>query len=187
MSDLLETFRPNWGWMLAFGVILVLWGMFAITYSVFFTAVSVFAIAWLLIIGGVIEAIYVFRHHQRHAIWPIIEAILAIVAGVLLFRSPAEGALVITLLLAGYFIVSGIFRIVAALTLRLPNWGWGLFSGILTLCLGILVWGGWPATAFWVLGLFVGINLLFMGWARIMLALALRGGHFPTLPTPRPV
>jgi uncharacterized membrane protein HdeD (DUF308 family) len=170
--------------MLAFGVLLVLWGIFAISYSIFFTLVSVFAIAWLLIIGGVIEAIHCIRHHeQRYLILSIIESLLAIVAGALLLRSPAAGALVITMLLAAYFIVAGIFRIAAAISMRMPNWGWMVFSGVLTLALGILVWGGWPGTAFWVLGLFVGINLLFIGWARIMLALALHSGdHFHPLP-----
>ena len=44
-----------------------------------------------------------------------------------------------------------------------------------------LVWGGWPASSFWVIGLFVGVTLLLSGFARIMLALALRGGqlHHP--------
>ncbi len=187
MSEPLESVRSNWGWMLAFGVVLALWGLFAIAYSVFFTAVSVFAVAWLLIIGGVLEAIHAFRHHRRHAVWYIVEAMLAVAAGFLLLRSPAEGALVITLLLAAYFIFSGIFRIAAAFTLRMPNWGWLVFSGLLSLALGIVIWGGWPATAFWVLGLFVGIHLLFMGLSRIMLAVAVRSGPFPTLPTPRTV
>lgn len=183
MNVPIDDLRHNWGWLLAFGVILVLWGIFAVSYAIFFTVVSVFVIAWLLIIGGAIEAVHSLRHHERpHLIFYMVEAVLAIVTGALLLRSPAAGALVITLLLATYFVVSGIFRIVAAVALRMPNWGWTLFSGLLTLALGIIVWAGWPATAFWVLGLFVGINLIFIGMARIMLALALRGGHFHPIP-----
>lgn len=165
--------------MLTFGIILLLWGIFAVSDSMFFTVVSVFLIAWLLIIGGIIEgveAVHAFRNHERHAIWSVIDALLAVAAGVLLFRRPAAGVLLITLLLASYFVISGIFRIIAALALRLPNWGWTLFSGLISLALGIVIWGGWPSSAFWMLGLFVGISLIFMGWARIMLALALRGG-----------
>lgn len=178
----IEDLRRNWGWMMAFGLILLVWGIFAVAYSIFFTFVSVFVIAWLLLIGGVIEAIHAIRHHEQHVVLYTVEALLAIVAGILLLKSPTAGALVITLLLATYFIVSGILRIAAALMLRTPNWGWSLFSGLLAVVLGILVWGGWPMTAFWVLGLFVGINLIFIGWSRIMLALALRGGHFHPLP-----
>ncbi|HUA85336.1 MAG TPA: HdeD family acid-resistance protein [Bryobacteraceae bacterium] len=185
MSEAIENLRHNWGWMLTFGVILLLWGIFAVAYSIFFTAVSIFVIAWLLIIGGAIEAIHALRHHERHVILYFVEAILAIVAGALLLRSPAAGALVITLLLASYFIVSGIVRVVAAFALRMPQWGWTMFSGLLAIALGVLVWGGWPATAFWVLGVFVGVNLIFIGWSRIIVALALRGGHLPlSHPTP---
>jgi uncharacterized membrane protein HdeD (DUF308 family) len=175
----IEELRHNWGWILAFGILSILWGTFAIMYSVFFTVVSIFVLAWLLIVGGVIEGVQAIRHREHgHLLLYILEALLAIVAGALLLRSPAEGALVITLLLAAYFVVIGIFRIVAALMLRLPGWGWTMANGIITLALGVLVWGGWPVTAFWVLGVFIGVNLLFSGWARVMLALALRSDHF---------
>lgn len=169
--------------MLAFGCLLVLLGMFAIAYSVFFTVVSVVWLGCLLIIAGAIEAVHVVRHHERgHLILYLAEALLAIAAGGLMLRSPVAGALAITLVLAAYFVVIGIFRIVAAIMLRLPSRGWMLFNGILTLALGILVWAGWPGSGLWVLGLFIGISLIFSGWARIMLSLALRGGHFTPLP-----
>jgi len=182
MDQSIEDLHRHWGWLLTFGLLTLLWGMFAVAYSVFFTVVSVFAIAWLLIIGGVIETVQALRHHgQGHLALYVLEGVLAIVVGLLLLRSPQAGALILTLLLAAYFIVAGIFRIVAAVSLHLPNWGWMLFSGILTLALGVIVWGGWPVTAFWVLGIFVGVNLIFMGVARIMLALALRHDHFAAL------
>ena len=60
----------------------------------------------------------------------------------------------------------------------------GSSDGILTLTLGVIIWAGWPGTGLWVLGLFLGINLIFFGWARVMLALVLRGGHFGALPRP---
>ena len=99
-----------------------------------------------------------------------------------LLRGPILGAVVLTLLLATYFLVAGVFRIVAAAVLHLPNRGWVLFNGIVTLALGIITWGGWPASSFWVIGLYLGITLILSGFARIMLALALRTGHFQALP-----
>jgi len=99
------------------------------------------------------------------------------VVGALLLRGPVLGAVVLTLLLATYFLIAGVFRIVAATVLHLPGRGWVLFNGIATLALGIIVWGGWPASSFWVIGLFIGITVVMSGFARIMLALALRGSH----------
>ncbi len=179
--------RSNWGWILAFGILAIIWGIFGIIESVLFTVVTVLMLAWLLIIGGVIEGVQAIRHREGgHLALHIIEALLAIVAGILLLRNPVSGALVITLLVAAYFIVVGVFRIFASLMTRIPGWGWTLANGIITLLLGIMVWSGWPGTALWVLGLFIGINLLFRGWANVMLAIALRSsdhfGHGHPLP-----
>lgn len=173
MGDLTEL-RRNWAWILAFGCITILLGMFAIAYSVVFTIVSVFYLAAILIVAGVVEAVHAIRHRERgHLIWYLLEGLLAVVIGLLMLQSPIRGALVLTLLLATYFIIAGIFRIVAALSLRLPNWGWTVANGVVTLALGVLVWSGWPMSGLWVLGLFIGISLIFTGWARVMLALAL--------------
>jgi uncharacterized membrane protein HdeD (DUF308 family) len=94
--------------------------------------------------------------------------------GVMLLRSPMAGLVVVTLLLASYFVVIGVFRIIAALTVQMPGSGWALVDGVITLILGILVWSQWPASGLWVIGLFIGINLITTGWAETMLAFSLR-------------
>jgi len=53
----------------------------------------------------------------------------------------------------------------------LPQWDWFFFSGITALALAIVVWGGWPQTGLWVLGLLLGINMVFLGWALIKTSL----------------
>jgi uncharacterized membrane protein HdeD (DUF308 family) len=68
----------------------------------------------------------------------------------------------------------GIFKVVAALSYRFAAWGWSLASGIIDVILGVLIWQEWPASALWVIGLFVGINLIFRGFNWIALGLALR-------------
>ena len=50
-----------------------------------------------------------------------------------------------------------------------------LLNGIITLVLGILIWQEWPETAFRVIGLFVGIDMLFAGWSLVITALTIRG------------
>lgn len=164
------------------GCLALIAGVVAILYSALAALVSVLVLAWLLIVAGVLEAAYAIRHRDRgHMAIYLLEALVAIVIGALLLQSPARGAIVLTLLLATYFLIAGIFRIVAALTLRLPYWLWTLASGVISLALGIIVWGGWPVTALWVLGLFIGINLLFAGWARVMLAWMARSHRWEPL------
>src|SRR5262249_2000704 len=126
MNGIVGELRHNWGWILTFGILAIIWGLFAITYSVFFTVVSVLVLALLLILGGVIEAVQSIRHREGgHLALHLIEAALAIVAGILVLREPVTAAVVITLLVAAYFIVVGVFRIVASLMSRIPGSGWG--------------------------------------------------------------
>ena len=74
----------------------------------------------------------------------------------------------------GLFIAGGTFKIVAALSYRFGAWGWILVSGVIDLALGVLIWLEWPGSAFWVLGLFLGISLVFRGFNWIGLGLAVR-------------
>jgi uncharacterized membrane protein HdeD (DUF308 family) len=175
--------REYRGWILACGCISIVAGMAAIAYSTIATLVSVIFLAGLMIFAGLLAGAYAIRHRERgHLILYLLEALLAIVIGGLLFRSPVSGAVVLTLLVASYFVVSGIFRAVGALAMRPPHWGWLLTSGIINILLGTAVWAGWPVTGLWVIGMFIGINLLFGGWAQVMLALALRPHRLQPLP-----
>jgi uncharacterized membrane protein HdeD (DUF308 family) len=63
---------------------------------------------------------------------------------------------------------------VVALAQRFHEWGWVLLNGGITLLLGMLINRQLPGSALWVIGLFVGIEMVFNGWAWIMLALGLR-------------
>jgi uncharacterized membrane protein HdeD (DUF308 family) len=97
------------------------------------------------------------------------------VVGVLFVRAPLDAALTLTLLLACLLMVAELFKIIATTSYRFEGWGWPLFSGIIDLILGVMIWMEWPASGLWVIGLFVGISLVFRGFNWIGLAMALRG------------
>jgi len=168
-------YRRNWGWFLALGLISIILGLIALVDSVAATIVSMIFFGWVLLFAGIVEAVYTFRHwHSGHVFLHSLNAVLSIVVGLMLLGYPLAGALVMTLLLAAYFTVAGIFRIIAVLSLRPPQWGWAVMSGIITLILGILVWAQWPVSGLWIIGLFIGIHLIFAGWTEVMLAFAAR-------------
>jgi uncharacterized membrane protein HdeD (DUF308 family) len=56
--------------------------------------------------------------------------------------------------------------------MRYQNWGWLLLHGVINLLLGVLIWRQWPLSGLWVIGLFVGIDMIFNGWSLVMLSLA---------------
>jgi uncharacterized membrane protein HdeD (DUF308 family) len=86
--------------------------------------------------------------------------------------SPATGIITLTIFLAAFFIVQGILECGMAFRMRPQSgWGWMLFSGIIALLLGILIFAGLPGTALWAIGLLVGINLLSSGIAYLFLGM----------------
>ena len=76
--------------------------------------------------------------------------------------------------MAAFFIIAGLFRIVATLVIQFPYWGWSLVNGIVTFLLGMVIYHHYPQSTFWALGLLVGVEMLFHGWNWIMLSLAIR-------------
>jgi uncharacterized membrane protein HdeD (DUF308 family) len=92
----------------------------------------------------------------------------------MIINRPAESAIELTLIIAFFLIFGGIFRVIYALSERFTGWGWVLLNGGVSLLLGLLVYKQWPGSGLWLIGLFVGIELIFNGWAWIMLSLGLR-------------
>jgi uncharacterized membrane protein HdeD (DUF308 family) len=141
---------------------------------------TVLALGWLLAISGVFEIIQAFRVRRWGGFFlHLLGGLLGIFVGLLIVTHPVAGALGYTLLLASFFTVIGIFRLVTALALKFPHWGWAAFDGVITLVLGIVVWAEWPWSGFWFLGLAVGISLILRGWSYVMFALAIHNVRLP--------
>jgi len=87
---------------------------------------------------------------------------------------PIESAVSLTLVVAAMLIVVGVMRSIAALVIRFPQWGWSLLSGAITTLLGLMIYKNMPEDALWVIGMLIGIQLIFDGWFWIMLAAAIR-------------
>ena len=104
----------------------------------------------------------------------MLTGVLSIVVGLMFLRAPVGSLVALTLLIACFLMVGGIFKIVAALSYRFGAWGWPLASGVIDLVLGVLIWMELPESALWVIGLYVGINLVFRGVHWIALGLALK-------------
>jgi uncharacterized membrane protein HdeD (DUF308 family) len=157
--------------LLVVGIALVVLGSIAIIAPGVATLFVTTFVGWLFIVSAIAEFYLAF---QVHGGWRIAGAVLtglvSLVVGVWLLVNPVLGAATLTLLLAGYFIASGIVKAVAAFQLRgIPGWGWTLASAIASVILGLIVFSGWPGSAVWAIGLLVGIDLLFYGWALIAL------------------
>ena len=176
-----ENLRWKWGWLLTLGIVMVILGIVAFIIAPAATIGTVLVLGWLIVLSGVIEAIHAFRMRKWSVIFlHLVGGILGVLIGLLIATHPVAGALVWTLLFASFFTVIGIFRLLAAIRLKFPNWGWAVFDGAVTLLLGILLWAEWPWSGFWFLGVAVGISLVLRGWSYVMFALALHSLPLPT-------
>jgi uncharacterized membrane protein HdeD (DUF308 family) len=176
-----EKLRHRWGWLLTLGIAMVILGTIALFLVPAATIGTVLVLGWLMVISGVIEAIHAFRIRKWGGLFlHLIGGVLGILVGLLVVTHPVAGALVWTLLFASFLTVIGAFRLVAALWLKFPNWGWAVFDGIITLGLGILLWAEWPWSGFWFMGLALGVSLILRGWSYIMFALAIHQLPLPS-------
>jgi uncharacterized membrane protein HdeD (DUF308 family) len=171
----IEAVRRNWGWFLVLGIALIVLGIVALWAVGLTTLATVLFLGWLLIFSGVFEAIAAFWARRWSGFFlHLLAGILTVVVGVLVVGHPIGAAAGLTLLLAALFLTGGVFRIISAVALRFPGWGWAVLDGVISLLLGAMIWSDWPFSGSWVIGTFVGIALVFRGWAWVMFALAVR-------------
>jgi uncharacterized membrane protein HdeD (DUF308 family) len=167
-----------WLWFLFLGLILMVVGALAISaphLTAITTLTTVFMCGILLLVAGVVEVVNAFLARSWRGFFVyFLGGVLHFVVGLLMIEHPGVAAAAITLLLAAAFMAGGVGRIVIALLERFSGWGWALLNGAITFALGIMIWRQWPDSTEWVIGLFVGIDLIFNGWSWVMLGLLVR-------------
>jgi uncharacterized membrane protein HdeD (DUF308 family) len=180
-AHVLAPLRAKSGWIIALGVIYVVAGLIALGSIVEATVVSVFIVGIMMLIAGVAEVIHAFQVKSwgKFLFWVILGA-LYIVAGFVTFENPLLAAAILTLILGIALVASGIMRIILALSVRggMP-WVWIVVSGVITLLLGLVILAHWPVSSLYILGLFLGIDLVFAGAGWIGLGLGLRRSATP--------
>ncbi len=172
---MIEEARKNWGWFLGLGILLVLLGAIMIGSAYYTTVFSVMLFGALLVSGGVIQFIQAFMARKWSGLFlSLLLAILYLITGILCVVKPTSAAISLTLLIAGFCLVGGLFRMLSSVMLRFEEWGWVFFNGLVTFILGLLIYSNWPISGTWVIGLFIGIDLILTGWSWVLLSLFVR-------------
>lgn len=165
--------QAHWRLFLAEGIFFIFLGLCAIVVPQFFTVAIVVFLGWILLFGGIVHAgrAFVFINMPGFGWW-LFMGILQVVVGYLFITRPVAGALTLTMLITVFFALEGIAKISLAFMMRpLPNWGFILFSGVTALVFALIIWISWTETAHWLLGLFLGINMVFLGWSLAKISL----------------
>src|SRR6195256_6272673 len=137
----LEEVRQRWGCLLFLGIVMEVLGTIALFIMPAATIGTVLVLGWLLVFSGIMETIQAVRERKSGGLFlHLIGGILGLLVGLLVVTHPVAGAVAWTLLFASFFTVIGIFRLVIAIRLKFPLWGWAVFDGIVTTGLGVLLW-----------------------------------------------
>jgi uncharacterized membrane protein HdeD (DUF308 family) len=169
-----ERLRERRGWFLVLGIALIVLGVIALGDTILMTLVSVVLLGWLLVISAIVEAAHWLRGREERHFLDLFAFILDFIVGLVLLRSPAAGALALTLVLAVFFLVGGLMRVFGAISSEAPHRAWAIVDGAISALLGILLWLQWPSSALWFIGFAIGIGLIVRGWAWLMLGMRLR-------------
>ena len=175
-ETVLDNVKQASGWSVALSILMILAGMLAIFSPLYAGVVLVFVVAWTAIFNGAAQLVYGFRAHSGgRMVLELLLGVLYIVAGVFILMHPGKGLLALTLVIACFLLIYGVFALVLAFQLRPHSgWGWVLFDAIVTILLGILIWKHWPVNSGWVVGTLLGISFISSGVSRLMLSLSVR-------------
>jgi uncharacterized membrane protein HdeD (DUF308 family) len=176
MNQEATALRERWLAYLIEGIVLMVLGAAAIVVPNWAspTATPLF-LGWLFLCSGIVGLVTTFWLRRAPGFgWSLLSAVLGIVIGALLIGWPVSGAMSLTRALLVYFVLEGIFSIMFGLEHQRSlsgRWGWLVLNGIIDLFLVGVILAGLPGTAVWVLGLLVGIDLVYGGSALMALSL----------------
>jgi uncharacterized membrane protein HdeD (DUF308 family) len=171
----LQAIRGKWIWLVVLGIALIVLGTILLGSPVIATLATVTAIGILILLGGAMEVVGAFWCQEWSGFFlALLSGILGVVIGLMLLANPIQGGITLTILLASFLFVGGIFKAVAALAHRFGGWGWLLLSGVIDVVLGVMIWRELPMSGLTIIGVLVGISLIFRGVSWLMVGFALK-------------
>ncbi|NLG90554.1 MAG: HdeD family acid-resistance protein [Acetobacter sp.] len=177
-------FAKKWGLFVALGLALIVLGFIACIDAVSVTLASTIFIGALLIVAGIMQVVHAFAVRDWGGfIFSLLCGLLYAAGGYLLIEEPATGSVAITIFVSACFVVVGVLRCVLALQARgMPGWVIILGSGLISLLVGLCLYFTLPWSGLWLIGTFVGAELIVSGISWLQIGLALRQSN--SLPPP---
>jgi uncharacterized membrane protein HdeD (DUF308 family) len=165
---------PQWGWILASGIVGIIIGVLVL----FFPGAAIISAAVILGIGlvvqGIVEIVAAIRAGAGAAGrgWLVAFGVLALFAGILVLFVPGSGVVVLVWGVILWFAVAGVNDLVAAASTR-EHRGWNIAMGVLSLIVALSLLVS-PGTAVGLLAVFIALGFILRGAVAIGLAMAMR-------------
>jgi uncharacterized membrane protein HdeD (DUF308 family) len=176
LREVLARERSNWGWVVALGALILICGIFILGNLLAATIFSMVLVATFMIFGGMFRLMLAFRARtwRRFTIWAL-AGVFYLAAGAAILVNPLLASTLFTFMIAALLVFAGGMRIWLGFEARpSAGWIWMIASGVVTLLTGLVIAAGWPFNSLWVIGLFLGIELIIEGAGFIALGLGLR-------------
>ncbi len=176
-SGLLEALKENSKWVTVVGVVALIAGILAIASPLMAGTAIMVTVGVAVIIGGVAQCLLAFRAGAfGRGLLIFLLGLVAVIAGGYMVSRPLAALVTMTMFLAVYFFVAGIFAVIAALQLRpAKGSGWMLANGVVTFLLGVMLWRQWPFSGAWAVGVLFGVQLISTGSTMLAIGSAVRG------------
>lgn len=178
-SDLRSMLHHSWGWLLALGVVLILFGGLILTTPLGVVTASLTTEIWIaaaLVAAGALQLAHGLKAGEWSVrAWQMLGGAIFIVGGVLIFVYPTLGLLSLTMIVAVTLVAQGTTSLLVSG--GVPDWGgrkWLVLSAVVSIVAGLLILFDLPSSAGWTLGTIVGAALLLQGVSLTLLALEVR-------------
>lgn len=173
-TDIMDAVRQCRDRFRQVGYVLIALGVLAILFPLVFSIAAKAVLGWVFMLTGAALLYHAFQAKGwPSAIWSGLIAVMHLALGVYLGFFALTGLVGLTALMGIVFLFQGVFEAVMTAQHRpQKGWGWLALNGAATLIIGVLLIAGLPGTAFWTIGLFIGLNFLTTGIAFVALSQA---------------
>ncbi len=162
-------------WWMVGGSVSLAGGVLALFFPVNATVVAEQVAAVFFVVASLFQLASVPTYpHAGSKVWAALWGVLELALGLYLAILPAAGILSLTLAAGILILGSGVSRAVLAWGLPPGMRGMTLFSGLVSIVLGVMVLGQYPLTATFFLGIYLGIELISNGIGLMTGSRALR-------------
>ncbi len=166
-KEMLEKFSKN---SKIIGIIFLLLGIAGIFFPAIMSLAAAIFVGWLLLFSGFLAAFHTYQTDKKDWLgW--LKAFVFLITGGLIVVNPLPGVAALGIIFAVYFLMDAFGSFALSFEMKpLKGWWVVLLNAILSLLLAFVFLIGWPFSSLWLVGLFVGISLLFDGVVLLTLS-----------------
>ena len=159
----------------AIGIATIILGVLAVLTPFVAGETMLVIIGLFITAAGVLRVVWTFAAPTPgKGFAKVLLGVLTVIAGLAIMADPMLASGALSILLAAYLLMDGIVEVIVAMTLEdAPGRGWLLTGGLVSACLGCLMFFQYPLSGVYAIGLLLGAKLIMVGSAALALGTTL--------------